>query len=260
MDIKEIIESGKLELYVYGMLDATESKEIAAMAAIHPEINDEIISIEKGMISLSSSFSPNIPSRNYDAIKQKLNLENPLNTNPTQRNFANYLGWAASIIMLVGAAYFYSSFKNCADLQQNINKENAALRDSIQLLKTKNVQYNNAYAVVKDPKKTIVTLAGQQVAPLAKAKIYWSKNAQNVYVDATELPKPPLGKVYQVWALTLDPLTPTSIGLLSDFDQNEISFFELSNTTNVQAFGITLEPTGGSKSPTMAQLYTLGKI
>ena len=36
--------------------------------------------------------------------------------------------------------------------------------------------------------------------------------------------------------------------------------FAVSKTGNAEAFGITLEPAGGSKSPTMEQLYTLGAV
>jgi hypothetical protein len=39
-----------------------------------------------------------------------------------------------------------------------------------------------------------------------------------VYVDASGCQNPE-GMVYQVWALKLDPLTPTSIGLLENFDK-----------------------------------------
>ena len=75
------------------------------------------------------------------------------------------------------------------------------------------------------------------------------------------LPEPPEGMVYQVWSLKLKPaLTPTSIGLLSDFTTENNKLFAVSNTGNAEAFGITLEPTGGSKSPTMEQLYTLGAV
>ena len=34
----------------------------------------------------------------------------------------------------------------------------------------------------------------------------------------------------------------------------------LENTNESQAFGITLEPEGGSETPTMNQLYTLGEV
>jgi hypothetical protein len=50
--------------------------------------------------------------------------------------------------------------------------------------------------------------------------VYWNKETQVVYVDAAGLPEPPKGMVYQVWALKLNPLTPTSIGLLDKFDDN----------------------------------------
>ena len=66
--------------------------------------------------------------------------------------------------------------------------------------------------------------------------------------------------VYQVWALKLNPLTPTSIGLLADFSKDNQKLFAVDKANGAEAFGITLEPAGGSVSPTMEQLYTLGKV
>lgn len=66
--------------------------------------------------------------------------------------------------------------------------------------------------------------------------------------------------VYQVWALKISPLTPASIGLLENFDANEQKLFAVNNANEAEAFGITLEPNGGSSTPTMQQLYTLGKV
>jgi anti-sigma-K factor RskA len=63
-----------------------------------------------------------------------------------------------------------------------------------------------------------------------------------------------------VWALKLTPLTPTSIGLLENFDANSQKMFAVNNIGEAEAFGITLEPAGGSLTPTMEQLYTLGKV
>jgi anti-sigma-K factor RskA len=55
-------------------------------------------------------------------------------------------------------------------------------------------------------------------------------------------------------------LTPTSIGLLENFDANDQKLFAVNNANEAEAFGITLEPKGGSLTPTMEQLYTLGKV
>ena len=114
--------------------------------------------------------------------------------------------------------------------------------------------------VIRDPKVTKVPLAGQQVAPDAYVNVFWDKENNKAYIDALGLPEPPQGMVYQVWSLKLDPLTPTSMGLLEDFSNNENKVFSFDNPNESQAFGITLEPAGGSETPTMDQLYTLGVV
>ncbi len=47
---------------------------------------------------------------------------------------------------------------------------------------------------------------------------------------------------------------------LDDFASNDNRVFELPNANETEAFGITLEPEGGSESPTLEQLYTLGVV
>ena len=58
----------------------------------------------------------------------------------------------------------------------------------------------------------------------------------------------------------MNPLTPTSIGLLDNFKVNDQKMFAVANAIDAEAFGITLEPKEGSWTLTMEQLYTLGKV
>jgi hypothetical protein len=97
-----------------------------------------------------------------------------------------------------------------------------------------NKQTETSLAVVRDTKNTVVALGGQAVP--TSAKVYWNKETEVVYIDAAGLPEPPKGMVYQVWALKLNPLTPTSIGLLDNFDKNNSRIFAVSNTGD-EAFG-----------------------
>ncbi|MFQ3173365.1 MAG: anti-sigma-K factor RskA [Flavobacterium sp.] len=128
-------------------------------------------------------------------------------------------------------------------------------------MQLKNKASETSLAIVRDAKNTVVALGGQAVAPESYAKVYWNKETEVVYIDAAGLPEPPKGMVYQIWSLKLQPqLTPTSIGLLSDFTTNKSKIFAVDKTGDAEAFGITLEPAGGSLSPTMEQLYTLGKV
>lgn len=261
METKEYIESGILELYVYGSLTESESEEVAAMAKKNPEINDEIIAIEQSILALSSSFSPSQSAENYSKIKEKLNLKNSevIQIEP-QRNWIQFIGWAAAILLLVGIGYQYNQLEESNIAVANANIEKTKIENERKQLELSKKAVETNLAVIKDEKNTVVALGGQTVAPESSAKVYWNKETQVVYVDAAGLPEPPKGMVYQVWALKLNPLTPTSIGLLDNFKDNNQRFFAVNNTGDAEAFGITLEPTGGSLSPTMEQLYTLGKV
>jgi anti-sigma-K factor RskA len=262
MDTKQYIESGILELYVYGLLSATENREVSKLAKEHQEIQAEIISIEKAIVNLSTSFSPFLSADNFEKIKAKLDLKysKVIEMKP-RNNWSPYVGWAAAVTLLVGVGYQYTQLSETQNQVATIEKEKMNLQDTLIDLKGKNKQALTALTVVRDTKNTVINLGGQAVSPTSSAKIYWNKETEVVYVDASGLPEPPEGMVYQIWSLKLAPqLTPTSIGLLSDFSSNTEKIFAVEKTGDAEAFGITLEPAGGSKSPTMEQLYTLGKV
>lgn len=262
MENKEYIESGILELYVYGLLTESENDEVNAMANKNPEIKSEIIAIEKAIINLSSSFSPFISHSQFEKIKAKLEMKHgKVVSMKTGSSWTTYMGWAASIVLLIGIGYQYSKVTESKNQIVTIEKEKSKLQEAVVDLETKNKETETVLNVVRDETNTVVALGGQAAAPTAKAKIYWNKQTQVVYVDASGLPEPPEGKEYQIWSLKLVPqLTPTSIGTLANFKDNRSKVFAVAKTGDAEAFGITLEPAGGSASPTMEQLYTLGKV
>lgn len=262
MNTENIINSGDLELYVFGTLNESETNQIAELSRTDSVIKNEIISIEHSIVALSSSFSPVISSDRYEKIKYKLGLKDRKVVKMKPKNKGSqYLGWAASVVLLVGIGFQYSKLNVTKNQIKSIEIQKSKLEESVVDLELKNKETQTILGVVRDETNTIVLLDGQAAAPMAKAKIYWNKETQVVYVDASGLPKPPDGKVYQIWSLKLQPqLTPTSIGLLTNFQANESKIFAVDKTTGAEGFGITLEPAGGSKSPTMEQLYTLGKV
>ena len=262
MENKEYLESGILELYVYGLLSESENDEVTAMSNKNPEIKAEILSIEKAIINLSSSFSPFISHSQFEKIKVQLELKHSkVVSMKSGSNRASYMGWAASIVLLLGIGYQYSKLNQTNNQVATIEKEKSKLQETVVDLETKNKETETVLNVVRDETNTVISLGGQAAAPTAKAKIYWNKQTQVVYVDASGLPEPPKGKEYQIWSLKLQPqLTPTSIGMLVNFGANRSKLFAVEKTGDAEAFGITLEPAGGSASPTMDQLYTLGKV
>lgn len=261
MEVRDYIESGILELYVFGTLTDSETEDVAKMAAKHPEIQEEIISIEKAVISLSYSMAPYLSAANYDRIREILikKHEKVVEMKP-HGNTMSYIGWAAAVLLLVGIGWQYTQLDSAKNQIASVETHNDTLEKQLNSVKLNQTQTQSLLAVVRDQNNTVVALGGQAVSPESKAKVYWNKETQSVYVDAAGLPEPPEGFVYQVWALKLNPLTPTSIGLLDNFKGNDSRLFAVNNATEAEAFGITLEPAGGSVSPTLEQLYTLGKV
>ena len=262
MEAQEYIESGILELYVYGLLTETENLEIAEMAKKNPEVEQEILAIEKAIVALSSSFSPFHSVANFEKIKARLELKHGkvVDMKPAS-NWSQYVGWAAAVVMLLGLGYQTLELTKTKEAIATIGNEKNKIQREFAYLDQQNKETEKNLTIVRDIKNTGVTLGGQAVSPTSFAKVYWNKDTRTTYIDAAGLPKPPKGMVYQVWSLKLSPvLTPTSIGLLENFDENEHKIFAVDQTDSAEAFGITLEPAGGSLTPTMEQLYTLGKV
>ncbi|MGQ2984145.1 anti-sigma factor [Flavobacterium sp.] len=260
MDTREYIESGILELYVFGRLSDEEMRDVNQMAEEHAEVRDEIVSIEKAVISLSYSFAPYLSAENYDRIRRQL-IEKHGGVVPirAKTNTAAWIGWAAAILLMFGLAYQYYEYNEVTKEVQAVTKERGKFEQMVAALETKNSENEKALAVIRDKFSTVVPLEGQAAAPEAYAKVYVNPNKKEIYVDIAGLPEAPAGKVYQVWALKLDPLTPTSIGVL-DTTAKTNGILQVDNFDQAEAFGITLEPEGGSATPTLEQLYALGKV
>jgi len=261
---KEYIESGILELYVFGVTTEEENKEVQDMARQHEDVQAEILSIEKAVIDLSYAVSPDLSPEVYHRVRMQL-IEKHSGVVPMESrksNTASYLGWAAAVIFLFGiGAQYYMYNQETQEAQSASAAQRNKYEQMVASLTKDNTQSEKALNVIRAKNSSVVTLAGQEAAPDAYAKMYVNNDKKEIYVDIAGLPEAPEGKVYQVWAIMLDPLTPTSIGVLDkDKVADSKGIIAVDNFNGAQAFGITLEPAGGSPSPTMEMLYTLGKV
>ncbi|MFD0989646.1 anti-sigma factor domain-containing protein [Mariniflexile jejuense] len=264
MDIKAYIESGILELYVAGSLSEKENQEVYALMQQYPEILQEVLDIEAAIIKLTAATSRYKNANTFQKIKDQLGFDaddtKVISIAKPTYNWITYTGWAASVILAVGL--FYTVTQN-NKLQENIQiakTQQSLLETQIANSKNSLEEANTLITVLRDDNITKIQLAGQGNFASTYAKVYWDKNSQRIFLDAQGLPEPPEGKVYQVWSLKLSPLTPTSLGTIDDFKTDSNKIFEIKNANESEAFGITLEPAGGSKTPTMEQLYTLGAV
>jgi anti-sigma-K factor RskA len=97
----------------------------------------------------------------------------------------------------------------------------------------------------------IVTLEGEQ----ASVQIAWSRELDRVVVAGDDLAAPGPDLVYELWAI-IDG-TPRPAGLISHGGGSLSELLEVDalNDADVAAWGITIEPEGGSEAPTPPILY-----
>lgn len=260
MDVQEYIASGILELYVAGLLSAEENLEIEAYAKEYPTIQKEIEAIEASILALSQKASPGL-NYSFSTIMDRIQGNGKVITMEDRRSpVLSYLGWAASVALAIGLFWMYQQNQQLQSEVELVQQQNATLEQQIADTDSSLEKTEELLNTIRDKNISVVPLGGQEVSPSSYAKVYWNKENQKVFIDAKGLPEPPDGFVYQVWSLKLSPLTPTSVGLLEDFAMDENKVFALNNPNDSEAFGITLEPAGGSEAPNLEQLYTLGVV
>ena len=263
MDINEYIASGILELYVAGALSEKENEEVHNMMLQYPEVQEEVLKIESSIVSLTAAASPSDSKRFFPSIKSRLHEQDETPVIPMKRSRSSwiaYSGWAAAIIAGIALLYTFNELDSLEEQIQVVETNNDILEEQIEKANTDLAEVENLVAILRDKNIITVPLEGQPIYPEAYAKVYWNKKAENIYLDAQGLPEPPRGKVYQVWSLKMSPLTPTSLGTLDDFSTDDNKIFSIANPNESEAFGITLEPAGGSETPTLEQLYTIGAV
>lgn len=267
MDINAYIESGILELYVAGALSEKENKEVYELMLEHPEILQEVLEIEAAVVKLTAATSRGTKARIFNLIREKLlfdksggNQTKVISMDKPRNNWLTYTGWAAAIILGIGLFWTVNQNRQLESDLKVAEQEQFSLETQIAEAQSDLEDNEQLLNVIRSRDIISVPLGGQGEFANTYAKVYWDKNNNEIYLDAQGLPEPPPGKVYQVWSLKLSPLTPVSLGTIDNFTEDANKIFEIQNLNESEAFGITLEPAGGSVTPTMEQLYTLGVV
>jgi len=260
MTAEEIITSGKIELYVCGSLPTDETQEVEEAIALYPQVKTEVERIEATLINLAEAISPTLSALVWTYILESIRKVRTLDSG-SRTNWAAITGWAAAILFLAGIFWMLKENNNLQDNVQVTTTENVILKEKVTTTESDLAAANEVLTILRSKEYNTYTLPGNQaVAPEAFAKVYYNRTEKIAYIDSKGLPPAPNGKVYQVWSLIMDPLTPTSVGLLSDVAVIEGGIYKFENIPDPEAFGITLEPEGGSETPTLNQLYTLGMV
>jgi anti-sigma-K factor RskA len=270
LNIKEYIESGIIEAYVLGLASESEKAEFDQLCTQYPELVAARKGVEEGLERHASEQAMQPPAGVKGKILEAIadttthSVPVPVSTNPPKivnmqnekRGSSGMLRFlaAASVILLVVMAWFmYQSHKENADLESRNNALNERLNKTQSTLDA----IVQEQKVVKDPNNIVVNMVGTKAAPRSSANVYWDSTNSNVYLVVKNMPKLPSDKQYQLWAIIDGKSSPASLGTFDATDDKVI--LKMQNTKKAQAFAITIEKQGGSPTPTLDSMQSLGK-
>ena len=271
MNTKEYIASGILELYVLGALTAEEHAACTSMIESHPEVAEALSKIEADLMQVAESNAP--MSLNKDILSGALSeIENsskkevkeiPLQANKSatpkggSNKFLNVALIAASVALLFSLGLNYNFYQNLQETKNQLaelQNQNSVFADDLEIQTTRFEDTKNQLLALSDPNTVKISLNGIEGKEDALATVFWNQETKQTYINVNNLPEPPEGMQYQLWALADG--VPIDAGV---FDvSKEIQLTKLIDSA--QTFAVTLEEAGGKPSPNLEQLFVIGNV
>jgi|GEM_PF-328473 len=175
------------------------------------------------------------------------------------------LAIAACIVLLIISVsvnlYLNSQINDAQGQLMAMQEANEAMAANNTALKTQFDKTDAELKLFTDPLNKMVMMKGMPVSPGSEVMVVWNTQSNDVFVDVHHLPAPPDGMQYQLWAIDSSG-RPTNAGLLTPYKERKQKGPEQMKTKIMEAtaFAITLEPKGGSESPTVKNMYVKGGV
>jgi len=269
VNVDDYMASGILEMYVLGLCSVEERSEVDSLLKVHPELILELRRIEDSVenYALSNAMEPSasLKSRVMSSLEGDKG-ENVVQSSPlaiasdnSKRFNWSYLAAACFVLLVASASVnviLMQRYNNTKEALMAIETQNSQLAQELNAKQASFQEVFSALQIVNDTSVRIVRMKGLPLSPQSMATIYWNRSSDEVYLSVNSLPTPPAGKQYQLWAIVGD--TPIDAGV---FDiQNSSELQRMKSFDDAAAFAVTLEPAGGSVSPTMEQMIVVAAL
>ncbi len=272
---EEYIASGVLELYAAGGLTQEEQEEVEARATVSPSVRAALDEACAAMEAYAQTYAvkPGLALKNR-ILSQIGDDAAPADTlQPAEEAVVPMFGkskeaspykWmlAASVILFLLSGflslYFYNKWQQAEDRLSVAIASEQRLARNFETVSQRVNQQQEALAVLRSPDFEFIRLQGVAASPEASLAVYWNPERRQVFIDLVNLPAPPPNQQYQLWAL--DNGKPIDAGMIALDNTPTDNLQQMKAIGSAQAFAVTLEPIGGSVSPTLEQLVVMGEI
>ena len=244
-----------------GLATEEEATEVQQMMSAHPEVKLEVEAIEASLLAHASLQANEPPASLREKIIAAATGTEAriisMDTVETRKSsFYKYAAAASIILFLVSAGLNFFLYRNLKDVKREVAILNQEKEQIATVFQAEKVKYEGQLAAISSPESKTIVLKGSSLSPNSWATVYWNTSSHEVYINVNDLPTPPEGKQYQLWALADGK--PVDAGVFNVKDTTGLQ--KLKEIDDAQAFAVTLENAGGSPVPTLTALYVSGNL
>ncbi len=280
MTSQELINSGKLELYVLGELSEVEAREIEIASAENPDVNEEIRTLQNALRKYVMCFEKTPPlgykrqvledlarqneerraeESSKKADKEKAEKFEILEEKSKTSKVLLPILIVTSVISLIAAAFFAYRMQNANNVLEILSSDNSLVKESS--LKEKETILNEIVTIKSDLEYALISLEVlkdssftkiDMISPdgTVKVPLYWNKSNGEVFVDGANMDALREDKTYQLWAIN-DGIPDNSGTVIPRLRYLQ----KMKGTSNAEAFSLTVESKGEITDPSFENIY-----
>ena len=238
--------------YALGALTPEENRAFEAALAESPALAREVAEYREvnALLAHSAAHQPGagVKDRLFQQIRRDKVI--PIRSPRTWLAPVLAVGLAAAAMLAVGLN------RRVGALTEELNHRDVRIAAVQAQLANRERTLNTLLAAESDLTVLQLTTTGPQSPGI---QFYWNRRSNTAVLHAFRLPPTPKGKVYQLWLLRDGkPYPSTTFNTGADGDAL-VEAFTLPGGGGFQAAAITVEPDGGSTTPTMPILL-IGKV
>jgi len=265
--IQELISA-----YSLGALEGDDLREIEEFKQSNPEQFEELLKESELAFSQltyavkGSSPDPGLKKKLMSDIKEDSKQYRPETTLSFWERVQPFwlsLGTAVAAIAIVSLIAYNFMLTNQLESRQalvaNLQNQIAAKQTEIDNLEKESVLNRQMVAFLEDPNVVIINLVNTQPDLTAVGRVLWNTKDDQAMFCGINLPQPPEGKTYQLWAIGSGDPKSAGIFNVNNEGKNVLMLDSLSDLGNIKQFAVSLEPAGGVPLPT-GKIYLSGEI
>lgn len=251
MELRDIIDSGLLELYVLNQLSPLERRMVEEHIARYPELRQEIKEIERAFFALGKNFESPVP----DALKSDLisKVRGSGSNGPVNLKGSSFGPWSALIIagILGVLTLWYFERIEGARMQQELT----ALQSRCDSVQSEQQAKLDIYEQLYHPGNKIMAFEATEKYPDTKLYFHYNQSTNTNFIQVLDLPDISDSRSFQLWSLS-DDQPPAPLDVFED----EENLLKVQFVEGSKAYAITVEQKGGAQTPNLDQLIGIVDI